>query len=259
MMTDPEKMKSGCDIISGSMENNPALISFLQGGRCGKGGHLILDLGRMDYSRAFELQKNIVSIKIRERTRGDVLLLLEHPAVFTLGKRGGRENFTVPEKFLETRGVPVIQTGRGGNITFHGPGQLVFYPIIDLERAKIGVADFVTGLEEVMIKTASDFGITARRDKKNHGVWVHNAKIGSIGLSIKRGISFHGLAFNVNLDLEPFSWINPCGMDDISMTSMENELLKSGTTGTCPDMARVKKHLLNHFTSTVYTPIIQKE
>ncbi|MBF0233193.1 MAG: lipoyl(octanoyl) transferase LipB [Desulfamplus sp.] len=211
----------------------------------------------------------------------DVILILEHPAVFTLGKRGGRENLVVSEEFLKSRNIAIIQTERGGNITYHGPGQIVLYPIVNLELKKTGVSEFVHALEEVMIRTASDFGVTALRDKKNHGVWVKkrqidgsslqqnitlvpeinsdldnnsdlnnnidisgvssNAKLGSIGLSVKRGISFHGLALNVNLDLTPFGWINPCGMAGISMTSLENERAKN------IDIKSVKEKLLHHF------------
>ncbi|MBF0467367.1 MAG: lipoyl(octanoyl) transferase LipB [Desulfamplus sp.] len=234
-----------------------------------------MDLNLVDYIKAFELQKKIVSDRINGDIEHDVILILEHPAVFTLGKRGGRENLVVSEEFLKSRNIAIIQTGRGGNITYHGPGQIVLYPIVNLERRKTGVSDFVNALEEVMIRTASDFGVTAVRDGRNHGVWVKkrqidgsslqpditlvpkinsdldnnidisginsNAKLGSIGLSVKRGISFHGLALNVNLDLTPFGWINPCGMAGISMTSLENESKKN------IDIKNVKDKLLHHF------------
>ncbi len=213
-----------------------------------KASVLVCDLGVGDYKKIFDLQKKIVSAKIDNGNIPDIILILEHFPVFTLGKRGGRENLIVSEKFLKSRNIPVVQTQRGGNITFHGPGQLILYPIVDLERAKKGVADFVYELEETMIQTAAHLGVEARRDEKNHGVWVKNAKIGSIGLSIKRGISFHGFAFNVNIDLEPFSWINPCGMSDISMTSLKKELLKEGRGPvSLPDFEEVKKELIDIF------------
>ena len=233
-----------------------------------KDAPLVFDLGLIDYKKAFDFQKEIVSVKIKHRELPDIILVLEHPAVFTLGKRGGRKNLVVPEAFLNSKNIIIVQTKRGGDITFHGPGQLILYPIVDLERAKKGVAGFVHDLEETMIQTSADFGVTSERNKKNHGVWVKNTKIGSIGLSIKRGISFHGLAFNVNMDLEPFSWINPCGMSDISMTSIKNELLKAENTHAgavkkeissalsapafLPDMEQVKKSLLNNFFSITY-------
>ncbi len=219
---------------------------------------VVCDLGLADYKKIFDLQKRIVSIKINNRKIPDIILILEHFPVFTLGKRGGRENIIVSEELLKSRGIPIVQTERGGNITFHGPGQLILYPIVDLERVKKGVADFVYELEGIMIQTAAHFGVKSERNEKNHGVWVKNAKIGSIGLSIKKGVSFHGLAFNVDMDLEPFSWINPCGMSDISMTSLKNELLGGdsllkGIAGTLsdsvawPNFEQAKEELLNNF------------
>ena len=216
----------------------------------------IKNLGLMDYEEAFLLQKHYVAEKIDGTIDYDPILVLEHPSVFTLGKRGGRENLVVSEAFLEERGVPIVQTERGGNITYHGPGQLVIYPIIDLERRKMGVSDFVYILEKVMIDTAADFGVTAERNPINHGVWIGNAKIGSIGLSVKRGISFHGLALNVNLDLTPFSWVNPCGLSGVCMTSIENELKKKDGEGQLtnfPDMAEIKSMLIDYLLRALQT------
>ncbi len=247
--------------VSDLIQDHTKMVSFLHNAAQDRRGEikapLVFDLGLIEYKKAFDFQKKIVSVKIRQRNIPDIILILEHPAVFTLGKRGGRENLVVTDKFLKAKNIPVVQTERGGNITFHGLGQLVLYPVIDLERAKKGVADFVNELEEIMIQTSAKLGVKAERNKKNHGVWVKNAKIGSIGLSIKRGICFHGLAFNVNMDLEPFSWINPCGMSDISMTSIKKELLlNKGQSGVkdfssdpafLPDLRKVKKILLNIF------------
>ncbi|MBF0229954.1 MAG: lipoyl(octanoyl) transferase LipB [Desulfamplus sp.] len=212
----------------------------------------VIDLNITDYIKSFELQKKLVFDMLNGYIKHDVILILEHPKVFTLGKRGGRENLVVSEEYLQTQNIEIIQTERGGNITYHGPGQLVLYPIINLEKRKIGVSDFVYTLEELMIKSAKDFGVTAIRDSKNHGVWVKDgkgaikSKLGSIGLSIKHGISFHGLALNVNLDLTPFSWINPCGMADVSMTSLENEIKKSGDREGIIYMKDVKEIILYH-------------
>jgi lipoate-protein ligase B len=113
---------------------------------------------------------------------------------------------------------------RGGDITYHGPGQLVVYPIIDLRDAGLRVLDYVTDLEEIIIRAAKDWGVVAERNPMNRGVWIENKKLGSIGITVRRGVSFHGIAFNVNVALEPFDWINPCGLKGISMTSMEREL-----------------------------------
>ena len=153
----------------------------------------------------------------------DVLLLVEHPAVFTLGRRGGHENLAVSEEFLRERDIPLMHVERGGNITFHGPGQLVGYPIIDLHAAGLGVSEYVEKLEEVMLRTAAHWGVRAGRNRLNRGIWVGNSKLGSIGIAIRRGITFHGFAFNVNVCLEPFKWINPCGLQGIGVTSMERE------------------------------------
>lgn len=213
----------------------------------------VQDLGLMDYGTAFALQKEIVAQKVDDPHGADVILVVEHPAVFTLGRRGGRENLMVDDAFLETRGIDVVETGRGGNITFHGPGQVVVYPIIDLARAKIGVADFVHTLEQAMIDTCLDFDVRAGRNSKNHGIWVTGQgvqkKIGSLGLAIHHNISFHGLALNVNLDLAPFAWINPCGMTDVSMTSIQRELSgrgKNSALHSSNGLDRAKQRLVHH-------------
>jgi lipoate-protein ligase B len=130
----------------------------------------------------------------------------------------------VSANFLEKAGIPVVKVERGGNITFHGPGQLVIYPIINLQVAGLSVVDYVENLEEVMIRSAADWGIKAERNPINRGVWVGNNKLGSIGIAIRRGICFHGMAFNVNVSLKPFGWIIPCGLQDMGITSMEREL-----------------------------------
>lgn len=194
----------------------------------------------MEYTRAWDLQSNIVAARKGGVLDKDIVLLLEHPPVFTLGRRGGLKNLTVSEDFLNNAGIPVIHVERGGDITFHGPGQIVMYPIIDIRVARLGVLDFVEHLEEVMIRTASDWGINAERNPVNRGVWVGNNKLGSIGIAIRRGISFHGMAFNVNLSLRPFGWIRPCGLKDIGMTSMEQELSRKVS------MAQVREAIKRH-------------
>jgi len=185
---------------------------------------LCIETPAIDYQKALELQRKIVAARNSGIINEDIVLLVEHPSVFTLGRRGGLENLTVSKAFLKKRGIQVIQTERGGNITFHGPGQLVGYPIIDLKKAELRVVDYVEALEEVMIRTASEWGIIAGRNPMNRGVWVKNKKLGSIGITVRHGITFHGFAFNVNTSPEPFGWINPCGLEGIEITSMENEL-----------------------------------
>ena len=140
---------------------------------------VFLDLNTLEYKKALDLQLTFLNAKINNPLEPDRLLLVEHPQVYTLGRRGGKENLIVSEEFLSSNGIQIVQTDRGGNITFHGPGQAVLYPIIDLVRAKIGVADFVYGMEEVMKQTVKRFNILADRSKKNHGLWVGNKKIGS--------------------------------------------------------------------------------
>jgi len=177
------------------------------------------DLGVVPYGQALALQYRLAD-EVRAGERPDTVLFLEHTPVFTLGKRGGRENLTVTDNFLAAREVTVFETERGGNITYHGPGQLVVYPIINLKRAGVGVADYVDRLEEVMLRTAADWGVQAGRNPKNRGVWIGDDKLGSIGIAIKRGIALHGLALNVVTDLAPFKWINPCGLTDVGIISL---------------------------------------
>ena len=182
-----------------------------------------VDLGRMPYPDAWDLQLRLVEARSQDRVDNDVILFVEHPPVFTLGRRGGRENLLVPEEMLRQSGIPIVQVERGGNITYHGPGQLVVYPIVHLPRFGLGVVDMVDRLEEVMIRTCAAWGVEAGRNKLNRGAWVGMKKIGSIGIAVRRGVSFHGLALNVNLDLAPFCWIQPCGLEGVGVTSIQAE------------------------------------
>ena len=170
----------------------------------------------------------------------DVILILEHTPVFTLGRRGGSENLTVSDAFLKKSGIQVIQVERGGDITYHGPGQMVVYPILDLDRRRLGITELVFMLEEIMIRVSGALGVQADRNPRNRGVWVGNKKLGSIGLAVRKGISFHGMALNVNLSMTPFEWIHPCGLTNISMTSLEMELPKR------PSMQHVRELTKQH-------------
>lgn len=182
------------------------------------------DLGILEYKQALDSQINAVTAKIENPEEPDLIFMVEHPPVFTIGKNSTTDNLIVSKSFLASKGIKVVPTKRGGDITYHGPGQIVMYPIINLEKKKISVKEFVYGLEEMMILTLQGFGIHSERNPKNHGIWVKDNKIGSVGLGIKKGISFHGIALNINADLTPFSWINPCGLTDVSMTSVQKEL-----------------------------------
>ncbi len=212
---------------------------------------VFIDLGLLEYKRALNLQIKILKSKINRSISEDCILFVEHPPVFTLGKRGGEENLTVSREFLKHKKIKVIQTDRGGNITYHGPGQAVLYPVIDLESKKIGVKDFVFGLEEIMKRTAREFDIDADRNQLNHGLWVGKSKIGSVGISVKKGISFHGLAMNVNLDLEPFSWINPCGLSNMFMTSIDKEIKKNRGNPAGVTMKQIKNSFIKYFSSVL--------
>lgn len=178
----------------------------------------------LDYETAWRFQGELVSARRSGVLNLNVLLLLEHHPVFTLGLRGGMENLKVSENFLQELGIPVIGVERGGDITFHGPGQLIGYGILDLRSAGLGLGEYVTGLEEIMIRSAGHWGIACERNPLNRGVWISNRKLGSIGVAVRRGVTFHGFAFNVNISLEPFTWINPCGLKGISATSLALEL-----------------------------------
>jgi lipoate-protein ligase B len=184
----------------------------------------LLDLGLIEYREAWALQEKLVAARVSKRLQRDIFLFLEHPPVFTLGRRGGLDNLLVSEDFLKKAGVPVVPVERGGFITFHAPGQIVVYPIINLHIRRIGVKEFVAAMEEAMLRTAAACNIAATRNPVNSGIWIGDKKMGSIGIALRKGVSFHGLALNVNLDLTPFSWIQPCGLQGVGMTSMAKEL-----------------------------------
>ena len=196
----------------------------------------------MAYAKAYALQVELVARRHQGVLDQDLFLVVEHPPVFTLGRRGGREHLGVTPAFLASRNIELVPIERGGDITYHGPGQLVLYPIINLRQARLSVSEYVFRLEEVMRLIANDFGVTAGRDERNHGVWVGNNKLGSIGIAIRHSITFHGLALNVNTDLEPFSWINPCGLRNIGMTSIALE------RGSACVMDAVQGRLRHHLT-----------
>ncbi len=183
----------------------------------------LIDLGKMDYREAHQFQLDCVEWRLSDKDRSDIILVTEHPPVFTLGKRGGLGSLTVDENFIKSRGVDIVQTERGGDITYHGPGQIVVYPIVHLRESKLSVKTYVEMLEEVMIESGSICGVKAGRDERNRGIWVGNNKIGSIGIRVRRGVAFHGLAFNVTLDFEHFSWIQPCGLSGVGVTSVDRE------------------------------------
>lgn len=185
----------------------------------------VVKLGRIDYGEALDIQEKLHGMRQRGEV-GDVLLLLEHPPVLTLGRRGQYSNILLHTKELEEMGVRTYEINRGGDVTYHGPGQIVGYPIMDLSNHGKDVKNYVWRIEEVFISLLKDqYGITAYRDKDKYtGVWVDNSKITAIGVAIKRWVTMHGFAFNVNTNLEHFRWITPCGITDRGVTSLQKIL-----------------------------------
>jgi lipoyl(octanoyl) transferase len=180
-------------------------------------------LGRVPYGRGLEIQERLVA----ERQKGaipDQLLLLEHDPVFTLGRNARAENVLFPAERLRERGFDVYDTGRGGDVTYHGPGQVVGYPILDLSPDRRDVHRYVRDLEEVMIRTCASYGIEAGRIDGLTGTWVGREKIGAIGVRISRWVTSHGFAFNVSTDLAAFDLIVPCGIRDKGVTSLQRLL-----------------------------------
>jgi lipoate-protein ligase B len=176
-----------------------------------------------NYNKALALQHRLVASRKKKLLNSDLVLLLEHPAVFTLGRRGGLSNLIVSPDYLKKKGIAIVPAERGGDITFHDIGQLIAYPIVNLRANQLSVTDYVSALEEVMIGAAAKLGVTAVRRDLNRGVWVGARKLGSIGIAIRHGITFHGMAFNVNLSLTPFDWIRPCGLHNVRVTSLARE------------------------------------
>ncbi|NVO59304.1 lipoyl(octanoyl) transferase LipB [Photobacterium damselae] len=171
---------------------------------------IVRNLGRQDYATTFQTMHTFTNERSSETT--DEVWLVEHNPVFTQGQAGKEEHL------LNTGDIPVVQSDRGGQVTYHGPGQQVAYVLIDLRRKKLGVRDLVTHIENTIINTLSRFGITAVSRPDAPGVYVNGSKICSLGLRIRRGCSFHGLALNINMDLAPFLRINPCGYAGMNMT-----------------------------------------
>jgi len=176
-------------------------------------------LGKIDYGEAYDIQNKLWSQKMNGWAE-DALLMLSHPPTFTVGKSGKLENLLLTKEELAREGISLFFIDRGGDITYHGPGQLVVYPIIDLKNWEKDIHRYIHCLEEVVIRTLASLSIEAQRDENHVGVWVGDEKIAAIGVRIKKWITMHGLALNVNPDLEHFSYINPCGILDKGVTSI---------------------------------------
>ena len=206
-------------------------------------------LGLVPYGDALALQRSLVDDRRAGRV-DDLLLLLEHPHVLTLGVRGGggRTHILAPAETLAARGVAVHESGRGGDITYHGPGQIVGYPIVDLTPDRRDVHRYVRDLEEVLIRTADDYGIVASRVDGLTGVWVGGEKLAAIGVRIARWITSHGFALNVSTDLEYFKLIVPCGIADRGVTSLAR--LTGRTVDRCDVEDRIARHFCDVFART---------
>jgi lipoyl(octanoyl) transferase len=195
----------------------------------------LLTLGHVSYAEALAIQQQVVAAR-KQNLIGDTLLLLEHPPVLTLGRNAHRSNVLASDELLAQRGVGLHEINRGGDVTYHGPGQLIGYPIIDLrgdlpgkKGPHLGPVDYVRLLEEVLIRTCGDFGVMTQRICKLTGVWtlaggsIREKKIAAIGVHVSRGVTSHGFALNVTTDLRDFEWIVPCGISDREVTSLELE------------------------------------
>jgi lipoyl(octanoyl) transferase len=183
----------------------------------------VYSLGLLDYQQAYILQDRLLKERIAGKI-SDTLLLLEHPPTLTLGRPDDRKNLLIPEAELRKQDIAIYPTDRGGSITYHGPGQLVAYPIIDLGQRERDIHKYIRDLEEVIIRTLQHFSISAGRDAKNVGVWVGLEKIAAIGVKVRKWVTKHGFSININSDLSHFSLINPCGITDRGVTSMANIL-----------------------------------
>lgn len=182
-----------------------------------------INVDLIDYQQAWDLQK-ITLEKRKNNEIDDVLYLLEHPNTYTLGKITDKKNLISSEEFLKENKIQVYEIDRGGDITYHGPGQIVGYPIIDLKSWKKDTHKYLRALEEVLILTCNEYGINAMRNPAYTGVWIDNRKIAAIGIKISHWITMHGFAFNVNTDLNLFNGIIPCGIVDKEVTSLQKEL-----------------------------------
>jgi lipoyl(octanoyl) transferase len=196
---------------------------------------IIRSLGLQEYEPLWRRMQRFTND--RSASTPDETWFTEHPSVFTLGMNASRDHLIAPGN------TPVVQVDRGGQVTYHGPGQLMIYPLLDLKRAKLGVRDLVTALERCVINFVAESDIAAIARKDAPGVYVANRKIASVGLRIRRGASYHGMALNIDMDLEPFSRINPCGFSDLEVTDLKSLGITADRDAI---QAGVQKHLLEY-------------
>lgn len=200
----------------------------------------VINPGLLAYKDAYQLQKRLLEARAKDLIN-DTLLLLEHPPVFTIGKNSRANNILVSEKVLKDKAIPIYHVDRGGDITYHGPGQLVGYPILNLGNYGRDVHRYLRNLEEVLVKLLLQYGLPASSRAGYTGVWVADYKVASIGIGIKHWVTFHGFALNVNLDPTPFSMIQACGISGLKVATLTQLL------GTVVDIKLLIKNLCHHF------------
>ena len=188
----------------------------------------IYELGTVPYEKALEYQENLLAKRIAEEIQ-DSLILLEHPPTITTGRKGNTENLLVREEYLKKHGISFVHASRGGDITFHGPGQIVGYPILNLKNHEMDIRKHLRSIEEVIIRTLGDFEIEGRRIDGVTGVWVKRSKIASIGIAIRKWVTYHGFALNVTTNLDYFELILSCGITDVRITSIGSWLGNEGS------------------------------
>jgi lipoyl(octanoyl) transferase len=224
----------------------------------------LLQLGRIGYAEALSLQRELVELRHQERI-GNTLLLLEHPPVLTLGRNSQRQNILASNEFLAYRGVELHEINRGGDVTYHGPGQLVGYPIIDLRSfsPRLGAVEYVRLLEKALIRACASYGVVTVRVAGRTGVWtvaggsIPEKKIAAIGVHISRGITSHGFALNVTTDLRDFDLIVPCGIADRAVTSLENEI--DAATHPIPNLEQAGNTMARHFGAVFGHQVLWRE
>ena len=193
----------------------------------------------VSYQSALKMQMEAFE-KVKNKECKGVILILQHLPTFTIGTGGGWDNLLYPVDFFDSQKIDIIETKRGGNITFHGPGQIVMYPILDLTELNKDVHWYIQCLEECVIGVLRQYGISGSRKPEHRGVWVDDLKISAVGVAIKHWITFHGLSFNINVDKKYFDWINPCGIKEFGICSLEDYVMN-------PDIDKVSNQLAKSF------------
>jgi len=224
----------------------------------------VVDLGLRSYAEALSFQRDLAAARISKAVDRDVLVLCEHPPVITLGRSTKAGNLLATSEELKARGVELFEVERGGDITFHGPGQLVGYPIVDLTEHKEDLHWYLRQVEEVMIRAVATFGVVAARNPGKTGIWTRDRKLASIGVHARQWVTWHGFALNVTTDLSYFDLMVPCGIADVAMTSVEREIL-DGASGVClaptPSLGSDAREATIAAFGTVFgrTPVIASE